>query len=227
VERASIICEVSRTDHTKRKDVLIRAFAHVRSRFPDTLLAVTIDKTRADIYEPLIALVQQLELSEAVAVLGSISEYVPSLYGVSQIYCTPSIMEGFGMSIQEAAACGVPAVASGRVPFAVEYLLGRKPEERVVERDGTRLLIGPGAIVAEPDSVAGIAAGLETLLADDGLRQRMGRAAYGITIPAFTWERATREFLQAAEVPIPRDVVTAGADQETGAGFNAAGATDT
>ncbi len=192
-----IITEVSRTDRTKRKDILIEAFATVATRFPDTLLAVTVDPGARELYGELEQLIEDLALSRRVALLGSIGEYLPSLYGMSTVYCTPSVMEGFGMSIQEAAACGVPAVASARVPFAVEYLRGESFEAR------GEIEVGEGAVIVPPDSVEATSKALLLLLEDEDRRRGMGEAAYRITIPRFTWEVVTRSFLGAAGIAIP------------------------
>lgn len=197
VARRRIITEVSRTDRTKRKDLLIEAYAAVAGRFTDTLLAITIDPGAGEIYEELTALIARLGLSRRVAVLGSIGEYLPSLYGMSSIYCTPSIMEGFGMSIQEAAACGVPAVASSRVPFAVEYLGGKT---RQVEG---KLEIGEAAIIVPPNALEATAQALSLLLEDEERRRRMAARAERITLPRFTWDAVTRSFLQEAGIAIP------------------------
>lgn len=203
VRSSRIITEVSRTDRTKRKDVLIEAFARVLRRIPDALLAVTIDSNAGELYRELTALVTERGLSGRVAVLGSIWEYLPSLYGMTAVYCTPSIMEGFGMSIQEAAACGAPAVASRRVPFAVEYLRGERWEVMSLGEEDVE--VGEGAIVVPADSVAATAEALELLLTDESLRASMGEAAYRITIPRFTWEGVTRKFLAEAGISLPSD----------------------
>ncbi len=200
---APLITEISRTARTKRKDVLIAAFADVRKRVPEALLAVTIDKTSEDLYEELTGLIAEHSLEDAVAVLGSVWEYVPSLYGLSSVYCTPSVMEGFGMSIQEAAACRVPAVSTSRVPFATEYLLGDAPREEAT--DGGAIQIGQGAIVVPPDDVPATAEALVRLLQDDELRRQMGDAAYRITVPAFTWRQAALDLIERLEIDLPAD----------------------
>lgn len=206
IRRAPVITEVSRTDRTKRKDVLIRAFARVHEQYPDTVLAVTIDPSSEELYGELTALIGELSLRDSVAVLGSVWEYVPSLYGLTAVYCTPSIMEGFGMSIQEAAACGVPAVASTRVPFAVEFLAGDSPEMRRTADEESEYRIGDGAVIVAPDSVAATAEALSLLIGDPGLRASMGERAYGITIPRFTWQTATATFLREAGIGVPAEV---------------------
>ncbi|MFW6337279.1 MAG: glycosyltransferase [Alkalispirochaetaceae bacterium] len=205
VREARIITEVSRTDRTKRKDVLIEAFARVHRKHPEALLAVTIDPGAGELYRELTALISERSLSGRVASLGSIWEYLPSLYGMTAVYCTPSIMEGFGMSIQEAAACGAPAVATRRVPFAVEYLRGSATETRPVGEGEENIEVGEGALLVPSESVAATAVALELLLSDDSMRRRMGRRAHEITIPRFTWETMTREFLAEAGIPIPEE----------------------
>ena len=113
-----LVLEVSRTDSTKRKDVLLRAFARVVTSTPRPVLAVTIDDTNREVHDALMDLIGELGLSGDVAVLGSVWDKLPCLYSEAVIYCTPSIMEGFGMSAQEAAATATPVIASDRVPFA-------------------------------------------------------------------------------------------------------------
>lgn len=199
-----IITEISRTDRTKRKDVLIRSFAEAHREQPQTLLIVSIDDTEAELAQELRALIGQLGLEDAVLVVGSVWDELPTLYAISDIYCTPSIMEGFGMSAQEAAATEVPVVASHLVPFATEYLLGEDPRSRSVAGSSTELRLGEGAIVAEANEVEAFAAALRLLLEDDELRDAMGNAAHRITIPAFTWSHRTRAFLEEVSLPLPQ-----------------------
>jgi glycosyltransferase involved in cell wall biosynthesis len=119
-------------------------------------------------------------------------------------------MEGFGMSAQEAAATAVPVVASDRVPFAAEYLLGQAVK-RLDGEPGQELLVGDGAIMVPADDVEGFAHALTMLLSDDALRAQMGRRALEITIPYFTWAHRTRDLL---------DDLGLGVDPETDAGAN-------
>jgi glycosyltransferase involved in cell wall biosynthesis len=191
-----LILEVSRTDTTKRKDVLLRAFAAVVEAVPRPLLAVTIDDINQEVHEALIELIDELGVREDVAILGSVWDQLPCLYSEAAIYCTPSIMEGFGMSAQEAAATATPVVASDKVPFAAEYLLGPESESRDVP-GADSITVGEGAIVVPADSVEGFAAALDLLLNDPELRARQGDAAYHVTVPAFGWDRLAASFLNS------------------------------
>ena len=191
-----LILEISRTDTTKRKDVLLRAFAAVHAADSRPILAVTIDDVNQQVHDQLMTLIDELGITDDVAVLGSVWDKLPCLYSEAAIYCTPSIMEGFGMSAQEAAAAATTVVASDRVPFAVEYLLGPNPTTRRVTGT-TAITVGSGAIVVPADSVEGFAAALELLLQDEGLRTRQGEAAQHVTVPAFGWDRLASSFLDS------------------------------
>jgi glycosyltransferase involved in cell wall biosynthesis len=199
VRACKIVTEISRTDTTKRKDVLIKAFATAHRRVPDSLLVVSIDENKRELAKDLLDLIHRLGLRDHVAVVGSIWDLLPTLYAITDVYCTPSVMEGFGMSAQEAAATRVPIVASHLVPFATEYLLGKEVTVLSggpgLETDSHPVRRGQGALVVQADDVYGFAHGLETLLTDKDLRHEMGENAYHITIPTFTWPDRVRDFL--------------------------------
>ena len=201
VRKNKIITEISRTDTTKRKNVLIEAFAKAHKQFPDSFLVVSIDENRKKLAQELLALIRENDLGSHVAVVGSIWDILPTLYAVSDIYCTPSVMEGFGMSAQEAAATKVPVVASNLVPFVVEYLMGSEVVD-VWQDEGAKhpINLGTGAIVAYADDVDGFAYALEMLLADDVLRIAMGENAYHATIPYFTWSNMVKRFLMSIDL---------------------------
>jgi D-inositol-3-phosphate glycosyltransferase len=198
VRRCKIVSEISRTDTTKRKDVLIEAFARVHRRFPDSLLVVAIDEHQKALAGKLKDLIEARQIGSHTAVVGSIWEWLPALYAVTDVYCTPSIMEGFGMSAQEAAASGAPVVSSDKVPFASEYLLDQPVRELHPQGGpGQPIRVGQGAVVVPADDVAGFTYALELLLHDSAMRRKMGQRALQITIPKFTWDSVVREFLQA------------------------------
>lgn len=189
VRRCKIVTEISRTDMTKRKDVLIEAFASTQQWVPNSLLVISIDDSKKELASELKELIRTLPLQvqDHIATVGSVWDMLPTLYAVTDVYCTPSVMEGFGMSAQEAAATGIPVVASHLVPFVTEYLLG--------EGDSQPVKRGKGAVVVRAGDVDGFAYALEMLLTNDELRQEMGKNAYHITIPYFTWRNVVPAFL--------------------------------
>ena len=199
-----MVVEVSRTDVTKRKDVLVEAFAAALEQVPDALLAVTVDGTNRVLHDRLRDLIRSRGVEGSVAVLGSVWEHLPALYSLARCYCTPSVMEGFGMSAAEAAAAGTPVVASPLVPFAVEYLLGGSPR-RVAVEGAPDLLVGEGAVVAGADSVPAFGAALGMLLADPALAGRMGRAARSAVVPGLTWDHLARRFMDRVSAGVASD----------------------
>jgi phosphatidylinositol alpha-1,6-mannosyltransferase len=105
---------------------------------------------------------------------------LPALYNCAEIYLGVSRLmeqrvEGFGISLAEASACGVPVIAgrSGGIPEAV--------------RDGeTGLLVD----AERPEAVA---AAVERLLDDHALRARLGAAGRRAVETQFNWDRVTAD----------------------------------
>jgi len=190
LKKRRFITEISRTDATKRKDVLIKSFAHARKDVPEAMLLVSIDPRAGTLHDDLLKLISELGVADHVIVLGSVWDQLPLLYNVSDVFCTPSVMEGFGMSAQEAAATGKPVIASDLVPFACEYLVGSEPERISWDHDPSKdLLLGSAGIIVPADFVEGFASAMVRLLGDDDRRHAMGAEALRITIPYFTWGR--------------------------------------
>ena len=85
-------------------------------------------------------------------------EDVPAILAAADIFALPSHFEGLPMSVIEAMLCALPVVATDT----------RGPREQVVEGE-------TGYLVA-PRAVAGLHDALARLVADGGLRARMGEA---------------------------------------------------
>jgi len=100
-------------------------------------------------------------------------EQLPALFAASEVFCFPSLSEGFGLPVLEAMAAGVPVVASHNVPL---------PCLRDV------------ALLAEPRSPFSIAGQVERILDDAFLREELrftGRAY----AREFTWRRTGERIL--------------------------------
>lgn len=82
-------------------------------------------------------------------------ETLPTLYRRADALLFPSWLEGFGLPILEAMACGTPVVTSGRSAM---------PE-----------VAGPAAVYVDPESAHGIASAVSSLLEDPDHRERLGR----------------------------------------------------
>ncbi|MFO7820948.1 MAG: glycosyltransferase [Lentisphaeria bacterium] len=202
--QCKIISEISRTDKTKRKDVLIKAFAEVHKKHPKSVLVVAIDDNEEELAKELRGLIDDLGIKSHVAAIGNEWERLPYLYSITSVYCSPSVMEGFGMAVQEAAATRVPVVGSNKIPFVSEYLIGEDIE--VIRSDDGQfkpLKLGEGGIVVEADDTKGFAAALNIYFSDETLRSKSGECAYHITVAQFTWKDMTTRFLEGTQIPIP------------------------
>ena len=91
-------------------------------------------------------------------------------YRAADIFCLPSVEEGFGMVILQAMASGLPVVASTATGG---------PDAGV---DGRELLL------VAPGDVGALAESLGRLAADGGLRARLGEAARARVMHGFSWE---------------------------------------
>jgi len=108
--------------HNRRKRVpeLLHAIARVREVVPEVRLSILGEKN--DGTEEVESLIRQLGLENIVELAGNVSEEEKIEYfRRAAVYCQPSAFEGFGMSIAEAMACGVPVITSrvGAVPEVV------------------------------------------------------------------------------------------------------------
>jgi phosphatidylinositol alpha-1,6-mannosyltransferase len=108
---------------------------------------------------------------------------LPALYNCAEIYLGVSRLleqsvEGFGISLCEASACGVPVVAgrSGGVPEAV--------------RDGET------GILVDAESPEAVAGAIRRLLDDPTLRARMGQAGRRSVESHYNWDRVTADLLR-------------------------------
>jgi glycosyltransferase involved in cell wall biosynthesis len=113
---------------------------------------------------------EKIKAEPGVRYLGHVDEpTLSALYESAAVLAFPSLYEGFGLPLLEAMARGLPAVVGAT---------GALPE-----------LAGEYAILVDPEDVDAIASGLEQVLIDNGLRERLGAASLE-RAKEFTWERA-------------------------------------
>ncbi len=107
--------------------------------------------------------------------LGSVSEEdLVALYNAASLVAYPSLVEGFGLPVVEAMACGTPVLTSDRSSLAE--------------------VAADAALLVDPLDVAAIRRGLDDLLRTRSLRSHYRRAGLA-RAAAFSWRRAAEEVI--------------------------------
>jgi phosphatidylinositol alpha-1,6-mannosyltransferase len=172
------LLSVARLTRHKGIDMALQALARLRGRFPDLRYAVV---GSGEAQEALEAEARALGVADRVRFLTDVPDRdLPALYNAAELYVGVSRLmeqrvEGFGISLAEASACGLPVIAgrSGGIPAAVS--------------DGeTGLLVD-----AERDEA--VAEAVARLLDDSGLRARLGAAGRRAVEGHYNWDRVTRD----------------------------------
>ncbi len=131
------------------------------------------------LYEPILARIDELGLRDEIVWLDFVPEGdLAAVYNLADLFCFPSLYEGFGIPPLEALACGTPVVTANNSSLAEVF-------------SGAALMCE----ATEIDSiVAAIRQGLESLDGDGQLLA--GLQAEGLKrVKTFTWERSAREAL--------------------------------
>ncbi len=137
----------------KRLEVLLRAAALLGERIPELAVRIVGNGPEA---ARLHRLTHELRLESVVSWLGDLTQLeLAGEYNQCDIFCLPSIQEGFGIVFLEAMAAGKPIVAARAAAV---------PE-----------VVTEGLLV-EPESVAALAEALERLHSDVSMRLARGEA---------------------------------------------------
>ena len=90
---------------------LLRAFRRFRDVGGDATLVIAGPMNEGE--EQLRSMAQELKISDHVLFTGFVDDCeLPALYSGARVYACPSLYEGFGFTVLEAMACGVPVVSS-------------------------------------------------------------------------------------------------------------------
>ncbi len=166
----------------KSVDVLIRAFGLVRRKLNNARLLIAGDGPERPSLE---RLTDRLNLNESVQFLGVVeTRSLVEILNRSHLFINASSKEGWGLTVLEANACGVPVIASNRP--------GLKDS---VQNDKTGLLVDYG----RPEAFAEKA--LELL--EDPVRWRGMSEASVKWARSFTWERTANEMEKIFETEGP------------------------
>ena len=168
------ILYLGRLKKYKRVDLLLHALVELRRSVPDVTLVVA---GTGDQESFLRGLSEQLGVADSVRFEGFVAEdRKADLYANAWAFAMASEMEGWGLTIIEANACGTPTVAIS-VPGV---------REAVLENES-------GLLVAEASQLA---PALARILRDSPLRERLSAGAIR-RATGFTWERTAEAILEA------------------------------
>lgn len=156
----------------KRVELALRAVAELRPRWPGLTLTV-VGQGYWD--EQLRAEAERLGVADAVRFTGHVDDATKHrLLAGAWLHLLPSVKEGWGLAVVEAAAHGTPTVA---------FSSAGGPRESVVH-GSTGLLV---------EDEAGFVDAVRTLLADDAQRSRLSQAATAYAA-RFSWAASVEAF---------------------------------
>lgn len=149
-------------------EYLLQAFVSLCSQNGDLRLLIVGDGTQRSALE---SLASELEIAESTRFVGRIPhDQVIRYLHKMDIFVVPSLQESFGVAAVEAAAAGLPVLASN---------VGGLPE--VVVDGKTGFLVPPADVEA-------LSGRLSQLIADSALRQRMGQAGRDFIKAHYDWQ---------------------------------------
>jgi glycosyltransferase involved in cell wall biosynthesis len=154
----AIVLYVGRLDIDKRVDLVLRAMRQVQDSVRAQLLVVGDGRQR----ESLLGLRSALGIGKVVSFTGFVSDDLPNLYRLANVFVTASQVEIQSSVVLEAAASGLPVVAL-RASSMPEY----------VKEGVTGFLVPVGS---EGDIIGGLAARLGELVNNPGQATSLGQA---------------------------------------------------
>jgi phosphatidylinositol alpha-1,6-mannosyltransferase len=181
LESGRWLLTVARLAAHKGIDTVLRVLAVLRDEYPDLRYAVVGSGTRLAYLQ---ALARSLGVADRVRFLTDVPDKdLPPLYNSAEVYLGVSrpvglMIEGFGISLSEASACGVPVIgsSSGGIPDAV--------------RDGeTGLLV-------DAESPQAVARAVRLLLRDRDLARRLGAAGRKAVESFYNWDRVAADVVR-------------------------------
>lgn len=159
----------------KNLPLLLRAYARWRAAAPPGQrdVALVLAGARGWFYTEIFQLVTELGLREQVIFPGFVpGAELAEWYRAAFAFVYPSLLEGFGLPVLEAMACGAPVLCSA-IPALHE-------------------VAGDAALTFDPRDEDALAALLQLAAGQDALRTELGRR--GVTrAQGFTWARTARE----------------------------------
>jgi glycosyltransferase involved in cell wall biosynthesis len=165
---------------------LLRAFQRFRKNGGRAQLVIAGPMNEGE--PELRRLAAELDIAENVVFTGFVNDSdLPALYSGARVYACPSLYEGFGFTVLEAMACGVPVVSSSATSLSE--------------------VAGDAVLYSDPSNPEEFAASLHRVFTDAALRNALvdkGRK----NLHRFNWANTAVETLavyhHALQVPLPK-----------------------
>lgn len=181
-QRPCRVAYLGRLEPYKRVDLLLRAVARLVERFPELEVAIV---GRGSERERLERLAVELGIAARVRFTGFVNDAErDALLADARVCVCPSVKEGWGITVIEANALGVPVVATDAPGL-----------KDAVQHDATGLLVADGP--AE-EFVDRLATAVTDLLADDSRTARLAEHALGWS-RRFDWDRSADVMAEAID----------------------------
>jgi glycosyltransferase involved in cell wall biosynthesis len=174
----TILC-VARQYPRKHVADLLRAMPVVRQHFPNAKALIVGDGPE---HGDLQRLAAELHLGDAAQLLGAIPDdnALARMYRRADIFCLPSVQEGFGIVYLEAMASGLPIVATkaAAIPEVVPH--------------------GQAGLLIQPGNVAELADSLCDLLGNPDRRNALGQFGQEY-VARYDWDAVAEQFLNQVQ----------------------------
>jgi len=169
-----VVLFLGRLSRKKGVDVVIEAFAEAARGRDDLFLLIAgpDDGVRSDAE----ALIRERDLTKRALLTGMIAgEEKRAVLAGSDVFLLPSQSENFGLSVVEAAACGIPVVISDRVNI-------------------WREIREAGAGLTAPPTAADFTTHLRYLISHPEAAAEMGRRGGALVRARFSWQGLAAEY---------------------------------
>jgi len=176
LKKKILFLEVSRTTRSKQKDLILKAFSRIKNK-NDALLAITVDKKAKNYPEIVEAYSKMKNKENIIFVEGTLSrEEITQIFSLARVYITASLQEGWGMSVQQAAASKCAIISSRHVPFVTEVL---KENALIVKKSQPSLY----------------AKKIDTLLQKPRLREKLAAKSHKQIANNYSWTELSKKMV--------------------------------
>ncbi|MGH7608253.1 MAG: glycosyltransferase, partial [Gemmatimonadales bacterium] len=173
------VLTVARLEPYKGVDTALNALAQCRREGLEVGYLIVGSGKKRPLY---VRLAEDLGITDAVRFVGNVPDAeLPALFNAATAYIGVSRradgarVEGFGVALAEASACGLPVIAGQAGGLA----------EAVQE--------GETGFVVDPDDPAAVAAAISRLLGDQLLARRLGQGGRKAVETYYNWDRVLRD----------------------------------